>query len=222
MATYTNLDASVDAGDPITTTLMQGLKDNPTAITEGAAGAPRVKAQALENITFTPSAGGTVILDHTHATAKEGEEWTITFKCRIAGTYRLRTHWSLFDMASIGAYAYSSFSSSDAQDDATVKVQKSVNDGSSYSDIRSANISGDSDGTFVDSDDGGSNVDTANIKNFTYTDTVTFTTSDITNGARVRLNASSVDAGAVVSCNLAIGVNGGGLTPVGFHFCRII
>lgn len=42
MATWTNLDASVDAGDPITTTLMQGLKDNPVAIAEGAANAPQI------------------------------------------------------------------------------------------------------------------------------------------------------------------------------------
>lgn len=47
MATWTNLDASVDAGDPITTTLMQGLKDNPVAIAEGAANAPRLEAQAF-------------------------------------------------------------------------------------------------------------------------------------------------------------------------------
>lgn len=56
MATWTNLDASVDAGDPITTTLMQGLKDNPAAIVEGAAGAPQF---STTNEAFAARATGT-------------------------------------------------------------------------------------------------------------------------------------------------------------------
>ena len=39
MATYTDLSGSTDSGDPITTTLMTALRDNPVAIAEGNAGA---------------------------------------------------------------------------------------------------------------------------------------------------------------------------------------
>ena len=39
MSTYTDLSTSCDSGDPVTTTLMAGLRDNPEAIANGNAGA---------------------------------------------------------------------------------------------------------------------------------------------------------------------------------------
>jgi hypothetical protein len=44
MATYRAIAASeVDADSPVTATLVSALAENPTAIAEGAAGAPRIK-----------------------------------------------------------------------------------------------------------------------------------------------------------------------------------
>lgn len=47
MADYTTItDAQVDPEAPITSELMSALRDNPTAIAEGASGAPRIVADA--------------------------------------------------------------------------------------------------------------------------------------------------------------------------------
>ena len=51
MATYRSIAASeTDANSPITQTLMEALADNPTAITEGATGAPRNVLKSLEEL----------------------------------------------------------------------------------------------------------------------------------------------------------------------------
>lgn len=45
MATYTDLSSSCDSGDPLTTTLLQGLRDNPIAIAEGNAAADGIQIE---------------------------------------------------------------------------------------------------------------------------------------------------------------------------------
>lgn len=48
MTTYTTItNAEIDQDSPITQPLMTALRDNPVAITEGAAGAPKIQAAAL-------------------------------------------------------------------------------------------------------------------------------------------------------------------------------
>ena len=49
MTTYTTIaNGAIDQDSPVTQTLMQALRDNPIAITEGASGAPRVNYAALD------------------------------------------------------------------------------------------------------------------------------------------------------------------------------
>ena len=49
MTTYTTItNAEIDQDSPITQPLLTALRDNPVAITEGAAGAPKVQAAALD------------------------------------------------------------------------------------------------------------------------------------------------------------------------------
>lgn len=49
MTTYRTIASTeTDADSPVTVQLMAALADNPTAIAEGASGAPRVKPQALD------------------------------------------------------------------------------------------------------------------------------------------------------------------------------
>ena len=58
MATYRAIAASeVDADSPVTSTLVSALAENPTAIAEGAAGAPRIQASASSG-----SVAGNVLL----------------------------------------------------------------------------------------------------------------------------------------------------------------
>lgn len=48
MTTYTTIaNSAIDQDSPVTQTLMQALRDNPIAITEGASGAPRIVGEAL-------------------------------------------------------------------------------------------------------------------------------------------------------------------------------
>lgn len=50
MADYITItDAQVDPEAPITSELMSALRDNPTAITEGATGAPKVQRAAIQD-----------------------------------------------------------------------------------------------------------------------------------------------------------------------------
>ena len=49
MTTYTAIpNADIDQDSPVTQPLMTALRDNPIAITEGATGAPRIVAAAIE------------------------------------------------------------------------------------------------------------------------------------------------------------------------------
>jgi len=49
MTTYTSIpNSDIDQDSPVTQPLMTALRDNPIAITEGASGAPRIVAAAIE------------------------------------------------------------------------------------------------------------------------------------------------------------------------------
>ena len=62
MADYTTItDAQVDPEAPITSELMSALRDNPIAIAEGAAGAPRVEPIAFSANYYTAGAVGTYV-----------------------------------------------------------------------------------------------------------------------------------------------------------------
>lgn len=59
MTTYTPItNAEIDQDSPITQPLLTALRDNPVAITEGAAGAPKIQAAALS--TFVATAPATI------------------------------------------------------------------------------------------------------------------------------------------------------------------
>jgi hypothetical protein len=67
MTTYTAISAGeIDADSPITADLMSKLRDNPIAITEGASGAPKISAAALNltanTLTGSVSVGSPVTL----------------------------------------------------------------------------------------------------------------------------------------------------------------
>lgn len=47
------LDAEIEPEKPVTTSLMTRLRDNPIAITEGAAGAPQIQTAAIANSAVT-------------------------------------------------------------------------------------------------------------------------------------------------------------------------
>lgn len=67
MTTYTAItNAQIDQDSPITQPLITALRDNPVALAEGAAGAPRVQKEALGGLcvgAVTGSSGGVSIID---------------------------------------------------------------------------------------------------------------------------------------------------------------
>jgi len=68
MTTYTTIpDTDVDQDSPVTVPLMTALRDNPTAVTEGASGAPRIDGKALgthiADVSFTTTAGECLLVD---------------------------------------------------------------------------------------------------------------------------------------------------------------
>ncbi|MDA0780681.1 MAG: hypothetical protein PQ612_06065 [Rickettsiales bacterium] len=57
MTTYTTINnTDIDVDSPVTTSLMNKLRDNPIAITEGASGAPKIQAAALDTDSVTANA----------------------------------------------------------------------------------------------------------------------------------------------------------------------
>jgi hypothetical protein len=82
MTTYTAIpDSDIDPESPITTTLMTQMRDNPIAITEGAAGAPPIANAALAGYPFSASAGdvtglGWALLDSWVPTAVASKDFT--------------------------------------------------------------------------------------------------------------------------------------------------
>ena len=74
MATYRTIAASeVDADSPVTATLMEALAENPTAIAEGASGAPPIEDAALD--TTATTAGETWVQERT-ALSSQGDVGT--------------------------------------------------------------------------------------------------------------------------------------------------
>lgn len=54
MTAYVSIpNSDVDPESPITTSLIIALRDNPTAITEGASGAPKIQTAAITNANVT-------------------------------------------------------------------------------------------------------------------------------------------------------------------------
>ncbi len=77
MTTYRTIASTeTDADSPVTVQLMTALADNPTAIAEGASGAPRVDGRALDvvlnnsvvNIPQADAGGTTVLITNTDLT----------------------------------------------------------------------------------------------------------------------------------------------------------
>lgn len=57
MTTYTVINnTDIDVDSPVTTSLMNKLRDNPIAIAEGASGAPKIQAAALDTNSVTADA----------------------------------------------------------------------------------------------------------------------------------------------------------------------
>ena len=89
MTTYRTIsDTEVAVDAPITQPLMQALKDNPIAITEGAENAPRITAAGLSNV----EAGDFFLVGDISASQSTGGEETksLTYTVAKAGTYRVK------------------------------------------------------------------------------------------------------------------------------------
>lgn len=98
MATWTTIaNSQVDVDSPVTVSLMTALRDNPEAIAEGAANAPKIQSAAmgivLANGTITTAAVVTItdlgrvdtLLEHFRLRVQDGDDNGAT------GTYRYRT-----------------------------------------------------------------------------------------------------------------------------------
>jgi hypothetical protein len=72
MTTYTDpTTLNTDPNDPVTSVLLTALKDNPVAVVEGAAGAPKVSAAAMGVLIFADSA--TVTANNTTTLTSDGD-----------------------------------------------------------------------------------------------------------------------------------------------------
>ena len=187
MTTYRNInDTEVAVDAPLTQQLMQALKDNVLAIQEGDSTAPKLQLVLNESHT-APTAGDNVILGIDLSTLTRGEDFTATVKFRIAGTYRVRTR-----VAAIEDNGNS--------DNGTNTLEKSTNDGSSYSTVRTLNTDG--------------------MESATGSDDVTFTSSEITSGARLRINITA-QSNVAISGEILIAVADNN-APYGLHARRIL
>ena len=101
MTTYTPIaNGSVDAGSPIDESLVTALRDNPIAISEGSAGAPKLQTAAYEDGSVTnaklsqvalTSAAGDVCLGSGFNMGVYGSEDTeLVFKINVTGAYRVK------------------------------------------------------------------------------------------------------------------------------------
>ena len=117
MATYRSIAASeTDADSPVTATLMEALAENPTAIAEGASGAPRVSPKATGYTAFSGSAIGTVTL--SNVSAYDGAAIEVKYINTAAGTAGMTisvsddgvTFGSTVTIANIGGTAHGSVS----------------------------------------------------------------------------------------------------------------
>ena len=85
MADYTNIsNATLEPNAPLISSTMLALRDNPTAIAEGAAGAPRVQSAALQDYPFGADdfQGGTAERDWVLARVSEASTGAV-------GTYAM-------------------------------------------------------------------------------------------------------------------------------------
>ena len=70
MTTYSAVASTeIDADSPITDALLSKLANNPTAITEGASGAPRIQFAAMDAWFSTPGAVGSFVFGRSAAGA---------------------------------------------------------------------------------------------------------------------------------------------------------
>ena len=187
MTTFRNInDTEVAVDAPLTQQLMQALKDNVLSIQEGDSTAPRLQLVLNESHT-TPTAGDNVILGIDLSTLTQGEDFTATIKFRIAGTYRVRTRLACL-------------SDSGNSDNGTNTLEKSTNDGTGYSTVRTLNTDG--------------------RESATGSDDVTFSSSEITSGARLRINITA-QSNVSVSGEILIAVADNN-APYGLHARRIL
>jgi len=85
MTTYTSIpNADIDQDSPVTQPLMTALRDNPIAITEGASGAPRIVAAAIEG--GSSSTSGQVYYSEGDGTGLWGNAENIEATKDITGT----------------------------------------------------------------------------------------------------------------------------------------
>lgn len=115
MATYRSIALSeTDANSPVTQTLMEALADNPTAIAEGASGAPKLAvnqasaiAGASSNLVFSglDDFSGLIIRG---SYASSDVSTTVTFEISTDGASYTDTT-TIIDAASIGKSSYEVF-----------------------------------------------------------------------------------------------------------------
>jgi len=85
MTTYTSIpNADIDQDSPVTQPLMTALRDNPIAITEGASGAPRIVAAAIEG--GSSSTSGQVYYSEGDGTGLWGNAENIEATKDVTGT----------------------------------------------------------------------------------------------------------------------------------------
>jgi len=128
MTTYRTIgDTEVAVDAPLTQQLVQSLRDNISAIAEGDATSSgvRIALAALQSHETTPAAGDYVIGE---ASGGIYGLWrgalNLDFIIRVAGTYRLKLHYIL-----------------DNNHITSIKIQKSTNNGSSYTTLQYENVS---------------------------------------------------------------------------------
>ena len=102
MTTYTPIaNGSVAAGSPIDESLVTALRDNPIAISEGSAGAPKIQTAAyqdggvtntkLSQVALTSAAGDVCLASGVGMSIFDtGDTTEIVFKINTTGTYRIR------------------------------------------------------------------------------------------------------------------------------------
>ena len=95
MTTYSPIaNGSVDAGSPIDESLVTALRDNPIALSEGAAGAPRIATIAADANDGTTTAGTTAAITNSSvAYAAAGNNTTFDAMrgiVNVAGSYTFK------------------------------------------------------------------------------------------------------------------------------------
>lgn len=108
MTTYTAIaNAEIDAESPITTTLMTLLRDNPIAVSEGSAGAPKIQTAALDQTVSTEAVSTATMRDGAVVRVKLATT-TVSLAGTIGGS-------SDFDIALSPYSFFPMFHSTDAQ-----------------------------------------------------------------------------------------------------------